>query len=241
MTGWTQFALAYAIFLLAHMIPARPALRRRLAGWLGERAYLAVYSLVSLLILAWLFAAAAGAPLLVLWHAPGWSYATLPLVMLAACLLVSFGAFARNPFSIAGRADGFDPERPGIVGLTRHPVLWAFALWAGFHVLVTGTLAHTLLFGGFAAFALAGMLALDRRAKRLAGDDWPHLSRRTSLLPLGALIRGNWRPGWRVDKMEMTSASVRLLAGLGLYALLAGLHAPVVGVNPFTRLTGLLP
>ena len=82
MTGWTQFALAYAVFLLAHMIPARPALRRRLADWLGERAYLALYSLVSILILIWLFAAAAGAPLLVLWHAPGWSYATLPLVML---------------------------------------------------------------------------------------------------------------------------------------------------------------
>ncbi len=241
MTGWTQFALAYAIFLLAHMIPARPALRGHLAAWLGERTYLAVYSQTSLLVLIWLFAAVSGAPRLVLWHAPNWSYVALPVVMLAACLLISFGALARNPFSIAGRTQGFDPERPGIAGVTRHPVLWAFTLWAGFHVIVTGTLAHTLLFGGFAVFGLAGMLALDRRAKRRAGDDWPHLSRRTSLLLLGGLFRGAWRPGWSMDRMEMTSASVRLLAGLGLYALLAGLHAPVFGVNPFTRLTGLLP
>jgi uncharacterized membrane protein len=134
MSGWTGFALAYAAFLLAHMVPARPAVRRHLADGMGERTYLAVYSLVSLAALAWLFAAAAGAPRLVLWHAPGWIYVLLPAVMLAACLLISFGAFARNPFSITSRADGFDPDRPGIAGVTRHPVLWAFALWAGFPI-----------------------------------------------------------------------------------------------------------
>lgn len=241
MTGWMPFVLAYAVFLLAHMIPARPALRRHLADWLGERTYLALFSLISILILIWLFAAAQSAPRLVLWHAPGWSYAALPMVMLAACLLVSFGAFAPNPFSIVGRTDGFDPERPGIAGLTRHPILWAFALWAGFHVIVTGTLAHTLLFGGFAVFALAGMLALDQRAKRLAGEGWPQVSRRTSLLVMGALIRGGWRPGWPTNRMETAGALVRLLAGISLYALLAGLHTPVFGVDPLSRLSGMLP
>lgn len=207
MTGWTHFALAYAVFVLAHMVPARPVVRRHLAGWLGERVYLLVYTLVSLLVLVWLFAATADAPRLVLWRAPGWSYIVLPAVMLAACLLISFGAFARNPFSIASRARGFDPARPGIAGLTRHPVLWAFALWAGFHVIVTGTLAHTLLFGGFAVFAWAGMLALDGRARRRAGDDWSHLSRHTSLLLSKALIRGagalaGQRTGWRWQALQ---------------------------------------
>ena len=37
MGGWREFAAAFAVFLLSHALPARPAVRRKLAGPLGER------------------------------------------------------------------------------------------------------------------------------------------------------------------------------------------------------------
>ena len=38
--GWVGLALAFALFLATHGVPARPAVRRWLVGGLGERGYL---------------------------------------------------------------------------------------------------------------------------------------------------------------------------------------------------------
>jgi uncharacterized membrane protein len=88
--------------------------------------------------------------------------------------------------SFGGRAhQEFDPEKPGIAGITRHPLLWAFVLWSASHLLPDGDLAHVVLFGGFAVFALLGMVAMDKRFRRTLGNaDWERLARRTSLVPL---------------------------------------------------------
>jgi uncharacterized membrane protein len=43
-----EVLLALALFLAAHSIPARPAVRGRLVATLGERPYLLLYSLLSL-------------------------------------------------------------------------------------------------------------------------------------------------------------------------------------------------
>lgn len=46
------------MFLLSHMLPAQPRLRRAFVASLGERAHLAAYSFTLVLALAWLIAAA---------------------------------------------------------------------------------------------------------------------------------------------------------------------------------------
>src|SRR5215813_13805132 len=94
------------------------------------------------------------------------------IAMPVACLLIAFGVAAPSPFSIAGR-DGysFDPERPGIAGVTRHPLLWAITLWAAAHTVPNGDLAHVTLFGLFAVFGIAGMVMLDARKRREWGQD----------------------------------------------------------------------
>ncbi|SDB31143.1 NnrU family protein [Belnapia rosea] len=226
MGGWGEFAGAFVVFLLSHALPARPALRRPLVTALGERAYLALYSLASLAVLAWLVLAAGRAPYIALWDMAPWQYWVPNIAMPLTCLLVVCGTGAPNPLSFGGRALGFDPEHPGVAGLARHPLLWAIALWAGSHAVPNGDLAHGLLFGGFAGFALLGMWAIDRRRRRQIGaEEWARLAARTSFWPAAALLSGRWHPLGR-------PSIPRLAAAMLLWLALLLLHGPVIGVSP---------
>jgi uncharacterized membrane protein len=226
MGGWGELLAAFAAFLLSHALPARPALRRRLAGVLGERGYLLAYSLVSLGVLAWLVAAAGRAPHVELWPPAPWQAWVPNLLMPAACLLVAFAVGAPNPLSFGGRATGFDPDRPGIAGVARHPLLLAIALWAGAHAVPNGNLAHVLLFGAFAGFALLGMRIIDRRRRRQMGEAaWAALAARSSAWPLAALLDGRWRA-------SALPSPVRLGAGLLLWLALLAAHPAAIGVSP---------
>jgi uncharacterized membrane protein len=224
--AWAEFAAAYALFLIAHAVPARPAVRRRLVGCAGERCYLAGYVIVSLALLAWLVVAAGRAPYLPLWDPAPWQRWVPNVAVPVAFVLAGLAVAAPNPFSFGSARDaGFDPARPGVVALSRQPILLALALWAGAHVVPNGNLAHVLLFGGLAAMAVLGMSMLDRRRRRAMGEAaWRALARRTSLLPtragLGAAASA---PG----------AAVRTLAGLLGYAAALLLHDRIFGVSPF--------
>ncbi|HEX9858579.1 MAG TPA: NnrU family protein, partial [Paracoccaceae bacterium] len=185
MAGWGEFALALAVFFLSHVIPARPGVRAGLVVRLGPASYGAAYGLVSLVLLGWVIVAAGRAPFVPLWDQALWMRWVVNGAMPVAILLGSFAIGAVNPFSFGGRAAGFDPDRPGIAGVSRHPLLLALLIWAAAHLLVNGDLAHVLVFAPFAAFAAFGMVAIDRRNRRNWGAaDWARLSARTSLLPL---------------------------------------------------------
>jgi len=225
MSGWGEMAAAFAVFLLSHALPARPALRRKLASALGERGYLLAYSLVSMAALAWLVVAAGRAPYVPLWDPAGWQHWMPNLAMPLACLLIAFAVGAPNPLSFGGREAGFDPANPGIAGVARHPLLLALALWAGSHVVPNGNLAHVALFGAFAGFAMLGMHIIDRRKRRVLGQAaWDRLATRTSNWPFGAMLAGRWRPAGFPDP-------VRLLLGLLLWAALVVLHPAVIGLS----------
>lgn len=225
--GWAEYAAAFAVFLISHALPARPAVKGPLVRVLGAGGYTLVYSLVSVVVLAWLIVAAGRAPYVPLWTWAPWQPWVPFLLMLPACLLIACAIGAPNPFSFGGRAGGFDPDRPGIAGVTRHPLLWALVLWAGAHLVPNGDLAHVLLFGSFTGLAALGMPMLDRRRQRLWGAEvWADLARATSLLPGAALMSGRWRPAGGVPLLRMA-------AGPALYGLLLALHPPVIGAWPW--------
>ena len=217
MMSLLPLAAAMAAFLASHAIPASPRLRRRMIDGLGERPYLAAYSLLSLAMLRLLAWAYHTAPVVPLWTQPPWLRWLAVAVMPVACLLVVAGATTPNPFSVGPGGRGYDPAHPGILRLTRHPLVWGLALWAGIHTLLNGDAASLLLFGPLLLLALLGPAMLDRKRRRELGPAWPALTAATSR---PATLRPG-EIGWP-----------RLGAGLALYALLLWAHPHVIGVSP---------
>jgi uncharacterized membrane protein len=220
--------VALTAFFASHVLPARPAVRRSLQAHLGSVAYGVIYSTVSLAVLAWLISAARNAPHIQLWDFELWQLWVPNLVMPFACLFIAFGIAAPNPFSFAGRRSAsFDADRPGIAGITRHPLLWAITLWALAHIAPNGDLAHVLLFGLFAVFGVVGMTALDDRKRTRWGETlWAERAAKTSAFPFAALLEG------RVRLRELRLDPWRAVAALALYGVLLGAHPYVIGVSP---------
>ena len=219
--AWAELVIAFAVFFISHSLPLRPVVRSRIEELIGRRAFLIAYSALSIAALVWLIGAAGRAPYVALWPWQAWQMHVPAAVMLPACLIVALAIARPNPFSFGGRAnETFDPARPGLARWCRHPLLAAMALWAAAHVIANGDLAHALLFGTFAAFALAGMKIVDRRRRREMGAEWQSLSDAVAaspLLPVPVSTKG---------------LALRLVAGLCLYLGLLLLHLPVIGVSP---------
>lgn len=223
---WIELVAAMAAFLLSHRLPAALGLKARLQAGLGARGYMAVFSALSLALLWWLILAAGRAPFVPIWDQAGWHRWAVNIAMPLATGLACFGIAAPNPFAFEGRQTGFDPAHPGIAGLTRQPLLWALALWAGAHLLANGDLAHVLLFAPFVLLALAGMPVVETRRRRAMGaQGWQNLAARTSLIPFAALLAGRWRPGHWPHWGRMALALV-------IWPALWHLHAPLIGVWP---------
>lgn len=222
MIGWTSFAAAFAAFFLSHSIPLRPPVKSRLVAVLGRGGFTLAYSALSLGVLTWLIVAAANAPYVGLWPRAAWQNWVPLLAMGVASALLCLAIGRPNPLSFGGaHNERFDPARPGVLRWTRHPLLVAAALWAGAHLVPNGDLAHVILFGVFAFFALAGMRLVDRRKRREMGAaQWQALIAQIAATPIMP------RPAsWR-------GAAVRLGVAIALYLTLLGLHPVVLGVSP---------
>src|SRR3546814_17952421 len=94
------------------------------------------------------------------------------------------------------------PDRPhGVYAITRHPMMWAFIIWALVHMALWGSTANLILSGGILALALFGSLGQDSKKKRLMGPDWVWWQRQTAYVPFVGPLAGRlrWRdalPGW---------------------------------------------
>lgn len=222
----TEFAVAILVFLAAHVLPAATGLRGYMIERVGRRAYLTAYSLVSLATIAWVVAAAVAAPYIEVWP-PSGAAALVPVVaMLPACLLFAGAALRPNPLLVAFAGGMTDQGAPGVLALTRHPILWAFFLWAASHAVANGDLVALILFGALAVFSLTGMRRLERRAAgRLSVDD---------LAAARAIARGPVLG--RLRHLATPCAAGEILVGLVLYGGLLLLHGPVIGVAPLAAL-----
>ena len=165
-----EFCIALTAFLVAHLIPASRSLRARLILLMGRTAYLVAYSILSLVLLGWLIVAAQRADTVWLWDPAPWQWHVPFIAMPMATFLLVAGLLSANPLSISLRGG----TTPGpITAITRHPVLWAFLIWATAHIPPNGTGVALLLFGAMALFSLFGFILLDLKArKRLGPERW---------------------------------------------------------------------
>ncbi len=216
--------LAFAAFLIGHSVPTRAGPRAALVQRLGERGFALAYSLLSTLLLLLLLLAAIQAPYVALFAPPAWA-ATATLVLAPLGLVIATVGLARpNPLSFSFARQAFDPERPGIVALTRHPVLLGLALWALGHAVARGDVVGLTLFGGLGIFAVAGFWLVDRRFRRTLGAEaWDGLAARYPRLS----VMGAGVP--RPDRSDAIGFAIGLLL---VAVLLLGGHAALFGFDP---------
>jgi uncharacterized membrane protein len=193
-TGLAALELASAAFVGSHLLMSHP-LRPRLVGALGERGFAILYSLLSFALLyamsRFYGPATAEAPE-PLWNAgqAGWIVATV-LMWIGSILFV--GSLRRNPaFPTGGKPATSIGAARGVFAITRHPMMWGFAIWAIVHAIVLPTLASLTISATVGFLALVGAAGQDRKKARLVGEPWRDWMRRTSFLPFG---RGIASPG----------------------------------------------
>lgn len=228
MTGTlAEVAAAAIVFVVSHIALAGTPLRAALAGRLGVNGFRALFSTIALATIVWLAVSHSRAPYVELWPDASSTRGVPLLVMPFASILLVAGLTTRNPTAAGFEALARFPDpAPGILKVTRHPVMWALALWAGAHIPANGDAASLILFGSLLMLALVGMPLIDRKKRASLGDDWTRLAVGTSNLPLAALVQGRARVtlteiGWW-----------RILAGLALYVAFLFGHEPVIGLSP---------
>jgi len=205
--------MAAAFWFATHNGLASGLMRSRLVAGLGANGFRIFYSILSVLALVLLARASGAAETLPLWTAPAWLRLVLALIMLPAFLFFAAGLL-RNPTGIGGEGLVGQQAR-GIQRITRHPVLWSFALWALVHVLGNGDLASLIFFGTFAISAFVGMPSIDRKLATRDPEAAAKLRAETSIPPFGAIMAGRNRLvlaeiGWLAPALALIGWAVTL-------------------------------
>jgi len=225
--AWAEYSAALALFGATHFLPSHRPLRDRLIGALGRRAYFALYGTVSTVLLVWLVLAAGRAPFIAVFDPAPWMRWVPNLAMPVASALLALGVAFPYPYTLGGRRSApVDPAAPGLAALTRHPALWALALWGAAHAMANPDLAHLILFLGFAAVSLGAMRLFDARAAAADPAVWPALRETTAILSFRPLADPRWL------RAQGRALLVRLAAGVVLYVALYHSHSAVIGVSP---------
>ena len=229
MTSALASLLAATIAWVAfHIGVAGTRFRDRLVDRMGEKAFRGLFVLASFALLGWLgWSFAAAGPVRVLWMAPQWLAVLMMLLMLPALLLFVASVSMPNPTSVAGAHALEAPNLAvGMLRITRHPMLWAFALWGVVHLVVLGTLSAALLAGAITVTALAGMPSLDAKYARREPVRWPAFAAATSILPFAAIAQGR-------NKLVLSEIGWwRPLLAVVVWVVLIALHPWLFGVDP---------
>ncbi|MFL1462641.1 NnrU family protein [Roseococcus sp. DSY-14] len=179
----TPLLLAALLWVGVHVGIAGSPLRGRLAGRLGEGGFRLLFSLLSVAAITALVLAWRAAPPTPLWNLPAGARWALALAMLPAFWLFAASVLSPNPTSLGQPLGG---AVRGVQRITRHPMLWSFAIWAAVHLLAKGTLEGALFFGAFLATALLGMPSIDAKLRARDPEGFAALAARTSILPFAA-------------------------------------------------------
>ena len=134
------------------------------------------------------------------------------------------GSFVGNP-ALPGRAGRPRAAPHGVFAITRHPMMWGFALWAIVHLMVVATPKALVFDGAILLLALGGSVGQDRKKRKLMGERWHEWTAQTAFVPFarGSPIR----------------ALVALIGGTLLFLVATWLHPDAGGLLALDRLNAL--
>ena len=186
-----SIALVGTHFALSH------PLRAPLVKATGEGAFLGLYSLVAAACIGWMVLAFRAAPAADLGGATGEVGWIVSTVLTLPALLLFLGSLMRNPaFPGAGGAMAREPS--GVLAVTRHPMMWGFALWALSHIALWWSCRTTIVASAVLTLALVGAHLQDRKKEALMGTAWAEWEAKTSYWPRWLKLFGAGAVLWPV-------------------------------------------
>lgn len=214
-TALITLILANAAFVGSHFIMSHP-LRAPMVGLMGETLFQLAYTIVSLATFAGVYFAFVASPEADLPGTGeiGWAIATalsLPAMVLLA------GSFVGNPALPTPMArDQARAEPKGVFTITRHPMMWSFALWAAAHITLHWSWRTTITACAMAILALVGAQLQDAKKRAIMGEAWGEWEAKTSYWPRLSGFAKAGPLAWSV--------------GLILFVFLTWLHMPLGGI-----------
>lgn len=180
-----SLALIGTHFALSH------PLRSPLVRALGARGFLGLYSLVAAGCMVWMalaFRAAPPADLGGTTGEAGWIIATL---LTLPALVLFLGSLRNNPaLPNPGAAQGVTRAPTGVFAVTRHPMMWGFALWALSHIALWWSARTLIVAGAILILALVGAHLQDAKKRALMGEGWTRWEAQTSYWPRWGKVFG---------------------------------------------------
>ena len=215
MLGYAVLLAGAISFVGSHFAMSHP-LRAPLVARLGEKGFQLLYIVVSLatfyLMVQGFQRAPASQPF---WVAGDVLWAVSTVLMLVAAILFA-GSLIGNPAlplpeEAAKRIAVKEPG--GVFRITRHPMMWSFALWGISHILVAPRIDSIILSGAIIILALVGARFQDSKKFIAMGEAWLQWQARTSFVPFA---RGLAFPGWPA-----------LIGGIVLWLVATWAHMPL--------------
>lgn len=210
-----SLSAASVAFVGTHFALSHP-LRAAIVGKVGERAFLGLYSLVALATFAWMVLAFRAAPPADLPGSGeiGWIVATS---LTLPALVLFLGSLRGNPaLPDPGAAKAAEREPAGVFAVTRHPMMWGFALWALAHIALWWSVRTLIVASAVLILALIGAHLQDRKKRVLMGEAWVGWEEKTAYWP-------------RWTALPRAGSGLWLLA-FALWLILTWSHLPAAGI-----------
>ena len=219
MAGLMCVALGAAAFVGSHFALSHP-LRAPLVRLLGLRGFMGLYTLVAFVtlgVMVWAYRIAHVTP--PLWPVSDGLWGLVTVAMLLASMLL-MGALVGNPALPDPTGHARIPEAArGVFAITRHPMMWAIALWGLCHIAVKPVSRNIIVAGAMIVLALGGAAMQDRKKAALDSVGWPLWESRTSFWPFAAMAQGKARVG--------SFGALALVGGVVLWLGATWAHGPV--------------
>lgn len=206
-----SIALVGTHFALSH------PLRAPLVGALGEGAFLGLYSLVAATCIVWMVAAFRAAPAGDLGAATGMAGWIVATMLTLPAMVLFLGSLWKKPaLPNPGAAQIGERTPSGVFAVTRHPMMWGFALWALAHLALWWSWRTVIVAGATLILSLVGARLQDRKKRALMGVSWERWQAATSFLPRWGRLAGAGAMLWIASAVVWLFASwLHIPAGSG--------------------------
>lgn len=182
--GLIVLALATAAFIGSHFLLSH-MLRRWAVAKFGLTGFRLVYSAVAMVLLMAILVAYHLAPKVpVLWSSDNLLLQVVFCVVGYFAVALFVASLFGNPGLIGANLNGLSIRQPeGVFRITRHPMMFAIAIWCIVQVMLVPSARNVIACSGFVVLALVGARLQDAKNTAQSGREWRQWVSRTPFWP----------------------------------------------------------